>query len=70
MTNPSLIESSTFFFNQSYSFIVYFLKHVTSFWWLIFFFIDKFFRLGSVVCKKYTNANGNDSKDTNAIDII
>ena len=27
------------------------------------------FRLESVVCKKYTNANGKDSKHTNAIDI-
>ena len=41
---------------------------MTSFWWLILFFIDDF-RLKSVICKKYTNANGKDSKYTNAIDI-
>ena len=44
------------------------LKHMTSFWWLILFFIDKFFRK-SVICKKYTNTNGKDRKHTNAIDI-
>ena len=33
------------------------------------FFIDDFFRLESVICKKYANANGNDSNYTNAIDI-
>ena len=44
---------------------------MTSFW-LIFFFINGFFifRLKSVICKKYTNANGRDIKYTNAIDII
>ena len=41
---------------------------MTSFWWLILFFIDKFFR-ESVICKKYTNTNGKDSKHTNNIDI-
>ena len=40
-----------------------------SLWWLIFFFIDEFFRLESVISKKYTNNNGKDSKYTNAIDI-
>ena len=27
------------------------------------------FSLASAICKKYTNTNGNDSKDTNAINI-
>ena len=40
-----------------------------SFWCLILFFIDDFFRLESVLSKKYTNANGKDSKDTNAINV-
>ena len=38
---------------------------MTSFWWLILFFTDEFFRLESIICKKYTNTNGNDSKYTN-----
>ena len=44
---------------------------MTSFWWLILFFIDLFFicSLRSVICKKYANANGKDSKYTNTIDI-
>ena len=47
------------------------LMHITSFWWLILFFIDLFFicSLRSVICKKYANANGKDSKYTNTIDI-
>ena len=39
-----------------------FLKHMTSFWWFIlFFFLSLFFMfsLGSVICKKYTNTDGN-----------
>ena len=40
---------------------------MTSFWWLIFFFTDEFFRLESVLW--YTNTNGEDSQYTNAIDI-
>ena len=52
-------------------FIISDLKHITSFWWLTLFFIDKFFifRLKSVICKKYTNTDDKDSKYTNAIDI-
>ena len=44
---------------------------MTSFWWLILFFVDEFFifRLENVACKKYRNATGKDSKYTNAIDI-
>ena len=42
---------------------------MNSFWWLILFFIDDFFRLESAISKKYTNTNGKDSKDTNAINI-
>ena len=38
-------------------------------WLLVLFFIDEFFRLESVICKKYTRTNGKDSKYTNAIDI-
>ena len=43
---------------------------MTSFWWLILFFIDEFFifSLTSVICEKYTNTNGKDDKYTNAID--
>ena len=46
------------------------LMHITSFWWLILFFIDLFFicSLRSVICKKYTN-HGKDSKYTNELDI-
>ena len=72
MIIPSLIESSVFFFQSKLLVLLHiFLKHMTSFWWLILFFIDLFFicRLGSVICKKYTNANGKDNKYTNAIDI-
>ena len=44
---------------------------MTSFWWLILFFIEDFFifRLESVMCKQYTKTNGNNSKYTNIIDI-
>ena len=44
---------------------------MTSFWWLILFFINLFVicSLRSVICKKYTNGYGKDSKYTNAIDI-
>ena len=43
---------------------------MTSFWWLILFFIDRFFIFRkSVKCKKYKNANGKVRKYTNAIDI-
>ena len=62
MINPSLIESSMFFSNQSYLFIVYFSKAYDVvlvvdlvFHWLFFII----FRLESVICKKYTNTNGN-----------
>ena len=50
---------------------IFFLKHMMSFWWLIVFFIDRFFifRLKSVICKKCNNAYGKDRKHTNAIDI-
>ena len=42
---------------------------MTSFWWLILFFIDEFFifRLESLIFKKYTNANGKGRKYTNAM---
>ena len=43
---------------------------MTSLWWLILFFIEEFFRLERVICRKYTNTNGKDSKHTNIIDII
>ena len=42
---------------------------MTLFWWLILFFIDRVFRLKSVICKKYTNFNGKYSNYTNAINI-
>ena len=44
---------------------------MTTFWLLILFFIDEFFifSLRRVIYKKYRNANGKDSKYTNAIDI-
>ena len=44
---------------------------MTLFWWLIVVFIDEclIFRLKSVICKKYTNANGKGTNYTNAIDI-
>ena len=72
VTIPSLIESSLFLFQSKLLILLYiFLKHITSFWWLILFFIDLFFicSLWVVICKKYANANGKDSKSTNAIDI-
>ena len=72
VTIPSLIESSLFLFQSKLLILLYiFPKHITSFWWLILFFIDLFFicSLWVVICKKYTNANGKDSKSTNAIDI-
>ena len=72
MIIPSLIESSMFFFQSKLLILLYvFLKHMTSFWWLILFFIDLFFicSLRSVICKKYANANGKDSKYTNTVDI-
>ena len=49
-----------------------FLKHMTSFWWLVLLFIDEFFTfsLRNVIYEKYTNTNGKHSKDTNTIDII
>ena len=68
MIIPSLIESSMLF---NHSFIVYFLKHITSFWWFILIFIDLFFiwSLRNVIFKKYANANGKDRRYANAIDI-
>ena len=46
------------------------LKHMTSLWWMILFFIGLFFIFReSVVCKKYTNANGKYSNYTSAINI-
>ena len=47
------------------------LKHMTSFWCLILFFIDWFFicSLGSVICKKYANINGKNGKYTKAIGV-
>ena len=47
------------------------LMHITSFWWLILFFIDLFFicSLRSVICKKYTNSYGKDSRYTKVLDI-
>ena len=44
---------------------------MTSFWWLILFFVDLFLicSLGSVICKNYANANGKGRKYTNVIDI-
>ena len=44
---------------------------MTSFWWLILFFIDLFFicSLGTLTCKKYANNNDKDRKYTNTIDI-
>ena len=50
---------------------IFLLKHMTSFWWLILFFIDEFFifRLKGVICKNHRNTNGKDSKYTNAIDM-
>ena len=68
----SLIESSVFFFQSKLLILLcIFLKYMTSFWRLILFFIDLFFirSLRSVICKKYTNANGKDSKYTNSINI-
>ena len=72
MVDPSSVASLLFWSSQSLSYYNhFFLKHRTSFWWLILFFIDSFFifRLKSVICKKYTNTNGKDSKYTNVIDI-
>ena len=71
MSSPSSI-GFLMFFCQSQSLIYCIdLKHLTSFWWLILFFIDEIFvfRLKSVIFKKYTNTNGKDSKYTNAINI-
>ena len=72
MIISSLIESSMFFFQSKLLVLLYiFLKHMPLFWRLILFFIDSFFicSLGSVIYKKYANANGKDSKYTNVIDI-
>ena len=43
---------------------------MTSFWCLILFFIDDFFRLERDIGKKYSNANVKDTNDTNAMNII
>ena len=77
MTVPSLIKSSMFFFPVRTTHLLYrvfsssYLKHMTSFWWLILFFIDLVFicSLGSVICKKYENPHDKDRKHTNTIDI-
>ena len=43
MISPSLIESSMFFFQSKLLiYCIGFQKHMTSFWWLILFFIDNF----------------------------
>ena len=67
----SLIESSIYFSQSKLTiYCTFFLKHMTSFWWLIlFFFIVLFFSLRSIICKKYTNTNGKDSKHANTIDV-
>ena len=61
---------NVFFQSKVLIYCIFFLKHVTSFWWLILFFTGLFFRLKSVLYKKYTNVTGKDIKYTNAIDII
>ena len=45
---------------------------MTSFWWLFVFLIDLFFisSLRSVICKKYANSHGKDSKYTKAIVLV
>ena len=72
MIIPSLIKSSMFFFQSKLPILLNIvLKHMTPFWWFILFFIELFFicSLRSVICKKYANANGKDSKYTNSIDV-
>ena len=71
MISPILMDSSVFFFQSKLLIYCIGLKHMTSFWWLILFFVGLFliFSLGIVICKKYTNTNGKDSKYTNTIDI-
>ena len=72
MIIPLLIKSSMFFFQSKLPILLNIvLKHMTPFWWLILFFIELFFicSLRSVICKKYANANGKDSKYTNSIDV-
>ena len=69
--DPSLIGFLMFFWQSQLTHLLYiFLKHMTLFWWLIFFFIDEFFifSLKSIICKKYRSANGNKSNYTNDID--
>ena len=72
MIVPSLIKSPMFFFPVRTTHLLYrvfsssYLKHMTSVWWLILFFIDS---LGSVICKKYENPHDKDRKHTNTIDI-
>ena len=72
MINPSLIEFSTFFFQSKLLIHCIFFKTYDVVSVADLFFIGLFFifRMKSVVCKKYTNTGGKDSKSTNAIDII
>ena len=66
-STPSLLFLTIF--TVTHLFIRIFLKHRTSFWLLILFFIEEeFFRLVSVTWKKFKNTIGKDRKFTNAID--
>ena len=71
MIIPSLIESSMFFFPIKATHLLYrFFKayDVVLVVYFVFFHCG-FFRLESVISKKYTNTTGKDSKCTNTIDI-
>ena len=69
MVDPSLIDFLNVFLTITLTHLLYrFFKDMKSLWWLILCFTCLFFRLESVVCKKYTNANGMDSNYTNAMD--
>ena len=78
MISPSLIVFNVFLFSIRTTHLLYKvlsssdLKHITSFWLLILFFIDLvFICMKSFIYKKYANANGKYrfSKHANAIDI-
>ena len=70
MINLSLRKFSMLFFPIKITHLLYRIFKDMKLSWLILFSIDEFFRLESVICKKYTNTcDGMDSNYTNAINI-
>ena len=70
MIDLSVIKFSVLFFQSKIAVYCIFFKSIwRHFDGSSFFIGEEFFRLKSVICKKYTNTNGKDRKHANSIDI-